>query len=258
MSQHLLSSVDQGILTLTLNRLDKRNALTLEMYSDFATALTHAEQDSAIKVVLIRGDQNCFTAGNDLNDFLSGSELNEQHPAVKLLLALHRFSKPVVAAVAGPAVGIGTTLLLHCDLVYLADNAHLQLPFVNLGLAPEFASSILLPNMLGHVRSAELLMLAEPINARRALSMGIANEVTTPDKVFSLAESKARLLTEKPPKALQATKRLMKANMSQPIERVIFNELEFYGQALAGRECQEAIRAVMEKRKPNFSSKGKA
>ncbi|MGL4892457.1 MAG: enoyl-CoA hydratase-related protein, partial [Aeromonas veronii] len=177
MAPILIAEQQDGLLTLTLNRPDKRNALNTEIYKQLVAALREAAADEEVHVLLLQGQQDCFTAGNDLADFMGKSALEPDDPILQFLHTLADFPKPVIAAVGGPTVGIGTTILLHCDLVYLADNARLQLPFVELGLVPEFASSLLLPRLVGHLKAAELLLLAEAMDAEEALRLGLANKV---------------------------------------------------------------------------------
>src|SRR5690606_28346219 len=187
--------------TLTFNRPDMRNALNTDLYRALTQALRQATQDDAIRALLIQAQRDCFTAGNDLADCMGKSSLDADDPILQFLHTLADFPKPVIAAVGGPAVGIGTTLLLHCDLVYLGDNARLQLPFVELGLVPEFASSLLLPRAVGHLKAAELLLLAEAIDADEALRLGLANRVVAADELLALARDQGLKLAAKPPKA---------------------------------------------------------
>ncbi|MEK1905051.1 MAG: enoyl-CoA hydratase-related protein, partial [Pseudomonas sp.] len=177
MSEHVLVEREGGLLTLRLNRPDKMNALTRAMYSQMAEVLDAANADSSVRVVLITGGAECFTSGNDVADFLEVPPTTLDSPVFHFMRALFDFSKPVVAAVSGPAVGIGTTLLLHCDLVYVSHDAKLKMPFVNLGLCPEFGSSLILPRLLGQAKAAELLLLGESFNGEQAAQWGIASGV---------------------------------------------------------------------------------
>ncbi|HHQ4608386.1 TPA: enoyl-CoA hydratase-related protein, partial [Aeromonas veronii] len=217
MAPILIAEQQDGLLTLTLNRPDKRNALNTELYKQLVAALREAAADEEVHVLLLQGQQDCFTAGNDLADFMGKSSLEPDDPILQFLHTLADFPKPVVAAVAGPAVGIGTTILLHCDLVYLGDNARLQLPFVELGLVPEFASSLLLPRLVGHLKAAELLLLAEAMDAEEALRLGLANKVVTADGVLSFAREQGLKLAAKPPRALQKSKALLKQELKQAV-----------------------------------------
>lgn len=241
MALTILTEQQDGLLILTLHRPDKRNAINTEMYLALTEALRQATQDDAVHVVLLQGQSDCFTAGNDLADFVGKSSLSADDPILQFLHSLADFPKPVIAAVAGPAVGIGTTMLLHCDLVYLGDNARLQLPFVELGLVPEFASSLLLPRAVGHLKAAELLLLAEAIDASEALRLGLANRVVAPGDLLGLAREQGLKLAAKPPKALQRSKALLKQELRQAVHFVIDLEARAFSQALQGDEAQSRI-----------------
>jgi enoyl-CoA hydratase/carnithine racemase len=237
----IVAEQQDGLLTLTLNRPAKRNALNTEMYLALTAALRQATQNDTVHVLLIQGQCDCFTAGNDLADFMGKSSLDADDPILQFLHTLADFPKPVIAAVGGPAVGIGTTLLLHCDLVYLADNARLQLPFVELGLVPEFASSLLLPRLVGHLKAAELLLLAEAIDAEEALRLGLANKVVAADTLLTFAREQGLKLAAKPPKALQKSKALLKQELKQAVHFVIDLEARAFSLALQGEEAQQRI-----------------
>ncbi|MGY3868494.1 enoyl-CoA hydratase [Aeromonas crassostreae] len=241
MAPTILVERQDGLLTLTLNRPDKRNALNTETYLALTDALRQAARDEQVHVLLIQGQQACFTAGNDLTDFMGKESLEADDPILQFLHTLADFPKPVIAAVGGPAVGIGTTLLLHCDLVYLADNARLQLPFVELGLVPEFASSLLLPRAVGHLKASELLLLAQPIDAGEALRLGLANRVLAADELLPFARAQGLILAAKPPKALQRSKALLKQELKQAVHFVIDTEARAFSLALQGEEAQERI-----------------
>ncbi len=248
----VLSELRDHILTLRLNRPDKRNALTQQMYSELAQALRAATDNPDVRVVLLAGTNDTFTAGNDLQDFLLGSGNLLEAPVGQFMHVLLNFPKPVVAAVNGAAVGIGTTLLLHCDLVYVGETARLQLPFVNLGLCPEFTASYVLPRIMGHVRAAELLMLGEAFSAQTALSLGLINEVLPNADVEARAWQQAVRLSQQAPQALRTTKMLMKRFHQQTLQQSFQVELEHFSLALAGEEVKEAVSAFMGKRKPNY------
>ncbi|MBV7416618.1 enoyl-CoA hydratase-related protein [Aeromonas sp. sif2433] len=241
MALTILAEQQDGLLILTLNRPDKRNALNTEMYLALTQALQQAALDERVHVLLLQGQQDCFTAGNDLADFVGKSALAADDPILQFLHTLADFPKPVIAAVAGPAVGIGTTLLLHCDLVYLAQNARLQLPFVELGLVPEFASSLLLPRAIGHLKAAELLLLAEAIDAAEALHLGLANRVLAVDELLPFARAQGLKLAAKPPKALQKSKALLRQELKQAVHFVIDLEARAFSLSLQGEEAQERI-----------------
>jgi len=247
------TDLSDRVLTIRINRPAKKNALTLAMYEGLTAALNRASTDDEVRAVLITGGPACFTAGNDLMDFLNAPPTSADSPVVQFLPTLRAFTKPLVAAVCGVAIGIGTTLLLHCDLAYAGRNARFHLPFVDLGLVPEAGSSLLLPQMLGQRRAAELLMLAEPFGPEQALAMGFVNGVFEPEEVEEVARSKALLLAAKAPTALCETKRLMKAAQADLMAKTMDAELAVFGAQLQGPEAAEALQAFFEKRKPDFS-----
>jgi enoyl-CoA hydratase/carnithine racemase len=252
MTEHIVVSVQDRILQLRLDRPEKKNALTRNMYLGMIEAIQQAEADAAVRVVLITGTQDCFTAGNDLMDF-ANAKPGETSPAILYLQTLAGAQKPVVAAVGGVAVGIGTTMLLHCDLVYAALDARFQLPFVNLGLCPEAGSSALLPELMGHRRAAHLLFFGEPFGAEPARDLGIVNAVVSANELMATATAKARQLAEKPPAALQTTKALLKRSTAGAVADAMARETERFAALLQGPEAREAMMAFMERRKPDFS-----
>lgn len=255
-ADNLLANVEGGVLTITLHRPDKKNALTAQMYAGLAEALNTAANDTAVRAVVLQGSTDCFTAGNDLGDFLNNppqQKAGEPTPAVfRFLEALRVFPKPLLAAVCGPAVGVGTTMLLHCDLVYAGDNAAFSLPFVNLGLCPEAGASLLLPQQIGYLRAAEKLMLGEAFYAEEALEMGLVNRILPPSEVNSYTQAQALKLAAKPASSLRVTKALMKQSLTQ-LHGVMQDEIQHFGDLLRGPAAKEAINAVLEKRKPDFS-----
>ena len=254
-TQAILAHVEAGVLTLTFNRLDKKNAITAAMYTALADAMAEATTDAAVRVVVIQGHEQIFTAGNDLADFMSNPPMpgaDKPAPVLRFLEALRTFPKPLVASVCGPAVGIGTTLLLHCDLVYVGDNAAFSLPFVNLGLCPEAGASLLLPALVGHPRAAEKLMLGEAFYAEEALDMGLVNRILPPHEVAGYAQAQALKLAAKPADSLRITKALMK-QAHPALPALMQEELRHFGELLQGPAAKEAISAVMQKRRPDFS-----
>ncbi|NQZ50952.1 MAG: enoyl-CoA hydratase/isomerase family protein [Moritella sp.] len=254
MATYLLTQLnEQGVLTLTLNRLDKLNAFNGAFYTELAEAFRLADNNPAVRVVILRGSEHCFSAGNDMTDFMNGMSFSKDQPLVQYMLALLHFSKPVIAAAAGPAIGIGTTMLMHCDLVYLADNTVLRLPFTDLAVVPEYAASLILPRLAGHQRAAELMLLADKFDAQTALEIGLANKVLPADQLFAMAEQSALKLAAKAPASLRNTKKLMKAELINQIEKVIDVELEYFSAALESEESKEAVSAFMQKRTPDFS-----
>ena len=249
----ILVHTEAGVTTITLNRVDKKNSITTAMYATMADALDQAQADAAVRVVLLQGDVTIFSAGNDIGDFLNKPPAGEQSPVFRFLHGIAAFPKPIVAAVCGPAVGIGTTMLLHCDLVYAGDNAAFSLPFVNLGLCPEAASSLLLPQMFGYHRAAEALLLGEPFMAEAALEIGLVNRIVPPTEVNAMAQTQARKLAAKPLTSLVETKRLMKKGQAALVAQQMTEEGAVFGRMLGEPAAREAFTAFMEKRKPDFS-----
>jgi len=244
---------EAGICTITFNRVAKKNSLTGAMYLALADILQQAASSSDVRVVLFQGDASVFTAGNDLGDFLHGPKPNDNAPPFQFLQALAAFPKPIVAAVCGPAVGIGTTMLLHCDLVYAGDNAMFSLPFVNLGFCPEGASSLLLPQLMGHQRACEALLLGDPFMAEAALEVGLVNRVVPPTECNTIAQAQAAKLAAKPLASLMASKRLLKSGQMAAVQSRIAEEGRVFADLLQQPAAKEAMQAFMEKRKPNFS-----
>jgi enoyl-CoA hydratase/carnithine racemase len=255
MSEHLLIEREQGVLTLRMHRPDKKNALTRAMYSGMAEVLVQADQDKSVRAVLITGGESCFTSGNDLADFIKAPPAGLNSEVFQFMQALFEFSKPVVAAVNGPAVGIGTTLLLHCDLVYVGRVAKLKMPFVNLGLCPEYGSSLILPRLLGHARAAELLLLGQSFSGEQAANWGIANQALE-DGAQTLAKAREMALRfqQLAPAAVADSKRLMRAPGREELRRVIEEEGALFGQRLRSPEAIEALTAFVQRRTPDFST----
>jgi len=225
------------------------------MYTELGDALEKAENDPDIRCVLFTGNNQCFTAGNDLGEFAAGLPgAFEETPVGRFLLLLARASKPVVAAVNGPAVGIGTTMLLHCDLVYAGSNTRFQMPFVNLGLCPEGASSLLLPSWLGRVRAAELLMLGDAFTADDAARLGLINRVCDPADTETTALDTCARLARQAPAAIRATKTLLNRPNQAHLEETLRTEGALFSERLKSPEAAEAFRAFGEKRQPDFSS----
>ncbi|HEX5785511.1 MAG TPA: enoyl-CoA hydratase [Burkholderiaceae bacterium] len=249
----ILIHTENGIATFTFNRLDKKNSITRDMYAALADGLEAAATDAAVRVVVFQGHETVFSAGNDLADFLHNPRADEDAPVFRFLRAISGFPKPVVAAVCGPAVGIGTTLLFHCDLVYAGDNAAFSMPFVNLGLCPEAASSLLVPQMLGYHRAAEALLLGEPFLAEAALEVGLVNRVVPPSEANNLAQAVAARLAAKSSSSLIESKRLMKQGQAALVAQHIRTEAEVFGRMLREPAAKEAFSAFLEKRRPDFS-----
>lgn len=251
MSQHVAVQNESGVLVIRFSRADKKNALTSEMYAAIASALTAAADDQAVRVVVVTGSEDSFTAGNDLKDFMANQNVMGG-PVIEFLRVFASFPKPIIAAVNGLAIGVGTTLLLHCDLAYAAQGARFQLPFVNLAAVPEFASSLLLPRLIGHVRAAELLMFGEPFSAEKAMALGLLNAVVAPADLMTHAMAKAKVLAAKPPSALRQTKALMRGHIGDITARIEL-ENKTFSACLKSEEFMEAATAFFEKRAPDFS-----
>jgi enoyl-CoA hydratase/carnithine racemase len=252
----ILSSKADGILTIEFNRPERKNAITAVMYQAMADAINDGEADPQVRAILITGKPEIFTAGNDLDDFLKNSGPGlalEERPVFKFMLALNGTTKPVVAAVSGGAIGIGTTLLMHCDLVYASETAKFSLPFSQLGLCPEFASSMLLPQLAGHARAAEKLLLGEAFLAKEALEMGLVSKVLPVDELRAFAQGQAAKLVALPAASIRATKGLMKRAKAASIMDAMAAENTLFGAMLQAPEAKEAFTAFFEKRKPDFS-----
>jgi len=251
--QDILIDTTGGVMTLTINRADKKNSFTQPMYAALADALQHASDSADVRVVVIQGHATIFSAGNDIGDFLSGASAKHDAPIFTFLRAIATFPKPLIAAVCGPAVGIGTTMLFHCDLVYAGDNAAFSMPFVNLGLCPEAGSSLLVTQMLGYHRAAEALLLGEPFMAEAALEVGLVNRIVPPTEANGVAQTQARKLAAKPISSLVETKRLMKKPYAAALQAQMDEELKSFGRMLNEPAAKEAFTAFMEKRKPDFN-----
>jgi enoyl-CoA hydratase/carnithine racemase len=249
----IATSKDNGILTIEFNRLEKKNAITAAMYQAMADALNDAETDSEVRAILIAGKPEAFTAGNDLQDFLMNPPRDIDAPVFQFMKALSGSSKPVVAAVAGNAVGIGTTLLLHCDLVYCADNAKFSMPFTLLGLCPEFSASVLLSRVAGYARAAEKLMLGEAFGAQEAYDMGLVSKVLPVDQLLAFAQGQAAKLVALPASSIRTTKRLMKGHDTEFVNAKMMEEIKHFSEMLRSPEAKEAMQAFFEKRKPDFT-----
>ncbi|WP_036172403.1 enoyl-CoA hydratase [Massilia sp. 9096] len=250
------TSKTDGILTIEFNRPERKNAITGAMYSTMAAALRDAEGDAGVRAILITGKPEIFTAGNDLDDFLNNvgeGKMTEDRPVFQFMSALESSSKPVVAAVAGAAVGIGTTMLMHCDLVYAADTARFSMPFAQLGLCPEFASSLLVAQAAGYTRAAEKLLLGEAFGAQEAFEMGIVAKVLPSSELLAFAQRQAAKLVKLPPASIRTTKALMKRSRAALVKETIAAENERFSAMLVGDEAKEAFTAFFEKRKPDFS-----
>ena len=253
----ILTHKENGILTISFNRPEKENAITQAMYQAMADALRAAQSDTAVRAILLTGKPEIFTAGNDLEDFMKNAgglaKPESVPPVYQFMQALNEAEKPVIAAVSGAAVGIGTTLLMHCDLIYLADNARLSMPFTQLGLCPEFASSMVFQQIVGYQRAAEKLMLGEAFSAQEAFEMGFVNKVLPLDDLLPYAQQVAAKLAALPAASIRVTKRLMKASQPAAVSEKMREENQHFSAMLNAPEAKEAFMAFFQKRKPDFS-----
>lgn len=252
MTESILSTTEDRVLLLQINRPEKKNALTVAMYQSLADHLKAADADPAVRVAVIRGTDDCFTAGNDLMDFMQDPPVGAGSPVGQFLEAIATMKKPLVAMVDGLAIGIGTTLLLHCDLVYAGVGARFKLPFVNLGLCPEAASSLLLPRLAGTARASELLLLGREFDADEAVAMGLANAVFPSGELVERAMARVRDLAAQPPEAVRTSKALIRGHDREAIAAAMHAEFEQFMARLQSPEAAEAFQAFVEKRAPDF------
>lgn len=246
MTEHVRVAREAGVLTLTLARSDKKNALTGAMYEALIAGLAEAESDATIGAALITGSGGSFSAGNDIGDFIAHASSGAAMPAFRFVKAIAGFGKPLVAAVEGVAVGVGTTMLFHCDLVYAAPGAKFRMPFIDLGLVPEAGSSLTVPTRFGHAKAAELLMLGEAFDAAEALRLGLVNAVVPADALLSTAQEKAARLAAKPRAAMAATRRLVRGDTG-PLMARIDEEAQAFARAMVSPEAAAAFAAFMSK-----------
>jgi len=248
---HVAATLDGRVLHVTLDRTEKKNALTRAMYGRLADLLAEAADDGAVRVVVLSGRGGVFTAGNDLGDFMMDPPTGPDSPVFRFLQVAATFPKPLVAAVAGPAIGIGTTILLHCDLAYAAPDAVLKMPFVDLGLVPEAASSLLLPRLAGPARATEMLLFGEAIPVETAAEVGLVNAVV--DDPVAHALERAGVLAQKPPAAVRQSKALLRHDAADAVGEAFAREGALFIERLGSPEAQEAFTAFFEKRPPDFS-----
>jgi enoyl-CoA hydratase/carnithine racemase len=253
MSDIIITERTGGILRVELNRPERKNALTAAMYASLADILNQAAEDEEVRVVLWHGAGDSFSAGNDVGDFLKNPPRPGDFPQGRLMEAFIKFQKPIVVAVQGAAVGSGTTMLTHCDFVYAAESAKFQLPFINLGLVPEFGSSFSIPARVGHLRAAELFLLGEPFTAARAVELGLATRVVPDADLLATATATAQKLAAKPDAALLASKRLIKQASLGPLEEAVKIENREFMDRVSSAEAKEALAAFLEKRPPHFA-----
>lgn len=252
-TEHIVSKLADGVLSIEIRRPDKKNALTVPMYAALTAALETADQSEGARVVLLHGQPDIFTSGNDLKDFLQNPAVDSDHPAYVFVRKISQVRKPIVVAVNGACIGVGATMLLHCDLVYAGESTVFAMPFVNLGLCPEAGSSLLLPSASGHARAAEILLLGEPFSASQALACGMLSAVLPDADVLTHATAQARKLASKPPAAVRLTKQLMRRGAQVHVTDTIREESDQFQRRLESPEAKEAFSAFLEKRKPDFS-----
>ena len=252
MSEHVLVSARGAITEIRLNRPDKRNAITAAMYAALAEALTEAAGDGTVRVVTIAGSGGIFTSGNDLKDFQETPPVGMDKPVYRFIEAIATFPKVLIAGVTGPAVGIGTTMLLHCDLVLAAPSALFHMPFVDLALVPEAGSSLLFPRLVGRQRAAKHLVLGEPFDAKTAVEYGLVTEIVEEDRLEEALTAMAERIAAKPPEAVRITKQLL-ASTAGSLEDRIAAEGQHFAERLQSAEAAEAFQAFFEKRPPQFT-----
>jgi len=247
------AEIQDGIARIEIARPERKNAISGQMYGQMADVLIAAAGDASVRAVVLHGSDSVFSAGNDIQDFLQQPAPDGNSNTQRFMNALAGQERPVIGAVNGAAVGIGTTLLLHCDLVFAADDAMFSMPFVNLGLCPEFASSLLVPLSAGYHKAAEKLLLGDPISAEEAVEMGLVNRQVPPRQVLEYAMHQARRFCALPPEAVRQTKRLLKAGWRAAVQQTMGTEFEAFAQLLRSPESHEALSAFLERRKPDFA-----
>ena len=249
----ILTERFEGILQIQFNRPEKKNAMTMSMYSTVAELLDAAAKDDETRVVLLQGAGDAFCAGNDLGDFLHNPPKSDDSPQARFIHALVEFDKPLVAAVHGVAIGGGSTMLTHCDFVYAAEHTRFQMPFVNLALVPELGTTYWLPAQIGYLAAAELVLLALPFDARRAAELGFVTRVVAEADLMATAMDTAHRLTQQPAGAVRASKRLMKRALGAQMATAAELENQEYASRLQSAEAKETITAFFEKRRPDFA-----
>jgi len=249
----IITNKKDGILTIQFNRPHKKNSITAAMYQMMADAIADGEKDPAVRVILFCGQPEMFSAGNDLEDFMNAKESVGERPVAQFMRNLSGAAKPVMAAVSGMAIGIGVTMLLHCDQIYAAQQTKFSMPFAKLGLCPEFASSKLLPELIGYNHTAELLLFGEPFSAEQAFDMGLVNKVLPPADLMAYAYAQAAKLVYLPPSSLRTTKRLIKAHNTEAVIAQMLEENDNFSAMLQAPEAKEAFAAFFERRKPDFA-----
>jgi len=254
----IITERSASILRVQLNRPARKNAMTSSMYVTLADVFNDAGKDEQVRVVLWHGAGDSFCAGNDIEDFLKHPPGPGESPQARLMNALVDFDKPLIAAVQGAAIGGGTTMLTHCDFVYASESAKFQMPFVNLALVPEFGSSFSIPARIGHIRAAELILLGQPFDVRKAADLGLVTQVVSDQNLLAMATETARKLAAKPAGALQASKKLMKQSFREQIKAAMQAENEEFSAQVRSEDAKEALTAFLQKRPPNFNRTTKA
>jgi len=247
------TAILQGVATIEIARPEKKNALTMAMYTQMREAILAAQADPSVRALLITGQPGIFTSGNDLEDFMNRPPQGGESPVFQFMQALTGCDKPVVAAVTGAAIGIGTTMLLHCDLVYVSDEGRLAMPFTSLGLVAEFASSLVFPQLVGRAKASEKLLLGDPMTGAEAVELGLANAVLPAAEVLPHARRMAERFNALPPAAVRETKKLMQRASRAAVLDQIGVESQVFSEQLRSPEAREAFQAFFEKRKPDFS-----
>lgn len=241
MTDLIITKENNGVFSITLNRFDKKNALNTLMYQQLCEHFLYAQNNDHIRCVLIQGNENCFCAGNDLKDFIESSENGDSLAAFEFIKILGAFNKPLVAAVAGPAVGIGTTLLLHCDMVISANNAKFKLPFTQLGLCPEAGSSLLLTRLIGQNGAFELMVLGNTFSAEQAHQYGIVNQVCLPNELLPLGEKIANTISSLPHDAVMTSRRLIRQASQSQLTQVIEDESNEFARLVNTPDCKAIL-----------------
>jgi enoyl-CoA hydratase/carnithine racemase len=252
--EYILNNLDGGILKIELNRPQKRNALTLDMYTQFAELLNTAQTKPEIRVVLVSAAGDNYSAGNDLQDFLDHPPGSGDSPQKQMIDALRVLDKPLVGAVRGTAVGSGATMLTYFDFVYASQNARFQYPFINLALVPEFGTSFSLPDQVGYLRAAEIVLLGHSFDASSALSMGLVTKVLPDAEVLATAEKVVQELAQKPLAALKASKQLLRRQVRPRVEQATQDEMVEFSERVRSADAREALTAFFEKRPPHFNN----
>ncbi|MES2664186.1 MAG: enoyl-CoA hydratase [Pseudomonadota bacterium] len=252
MNQTILTEQHDDVLIIKFNRPEKKNAITSDMYRILTETLVNADQNPHIRAIILAGNGDCFTAGNDLQDFLHNPPIDSHSPVLKFLHALSTVKTVLIASIHGSTIGVGATILLHCDLVYAASNTKIRFPFVDLGLCPEAASSLLLPAMVGHLKASQAILLGDTLDAHTAHAWGLINEVVDPNDLPSKALQIAQKIAAKPAAALRLSKSLLKNSISGSITKCIDEEAAAFSERLKSVEAKEAMTAFFQKRAPNF------